>query len=513
VQQEKISADFSSLAIVLTPISYKQDPRHSYWRTELEKKFEFVEVWQFLSSGSLTTLNKAGIAVAVGTEDRDVLDLEASLSSSLNQIYSYLLFTNDESSKALQSLVDQFSSDNSITHQYLLGQVARMTASLALAATVKSPALVVANDLVAAIAAVLVWPNGETRIVYDAQEVFTDMYRSSPADRMTESEERFWIDLESFVCSTVDEVVTISPGIAELYIERHGVSPFVLPNWVPLSSANFAKASDQGPTRFVYMGHAAPHRGLEELITQWTSNKSTATLDLFIPERPYTQDLRKLIERHSKEFPEVAITLRDPVSESQMIHTLSEFDVGVIPYAHPYPYNHCSPNKLGQYLAAGLAVISNELPFVKQIINEVACGHVFDWQIPGSFNECVSKFVADKHLVELKENARTAFLSGRNWEAVIQNWDSETKALVPVTHPRVNQDWANSFVDLATYPDNHEQVIAIVVSGRLTFKQAMVSALGRIGLRDSVRTRIIFIQLSKVPVIGGLVKKVAKSMI
>lgn len=513
MQQEKISADFSSLAIVLTPISYKQDPRHSYWRTELAKKFEFVEMWQFLSSGSLTTSNKTGIAVAAGTEDRDVLDLEASLGSSLNQIYSYLRSTNDENSRVLQALVDQFSNENSITHKYLLGQVARMTASLALASTIKSPALVVANDLVAAVAAVLVWPNGETRIVYDAQEVFIDMYRSSPADLMTESEERFWLDLESFVCSKVDEVVTISPGIAELYLERHGVSPNVLPNWVPLSSADFAKESAQGQTKFVYMGHAAPHRGIEELITQWTSDKSIATLDLFIPERPYTQDLRKIIERHSKEFPEVAISLRDPVSESLMIHTLSGFDVGVIPYAHPYPYNHCSPNKLGQYLAAGLAVISNELPFVKQIINEAACGHIFDWQIPGSFNECVSKFVADKHVVELKENARTAFLSDKNWEAVIQRWDQKNNALVPVNITRANQDWGKSFVDLATYPDNHEQIIAIVGPGRLTFKQAMVSALGRIGLRDSVRTRRIFIQLSKVPVIGGLVKKVAKSMI
>lgn len=339
------------------------------------------------------------------------------------------------------------------------------------------------------------------------------MYRSSPADRMTESEETYWLDLESFVCKKVDEVVTISPGIAELYLERHGVSPFVLPNWVPLSSADFAKESDQGPTRFVYMGHAAPHRGLEELITQWTSDKSTATLDLFIPERPYTQDLRKLIERHSKEFPEVAIALRDPVSESQMIHTLSGFDVGVIPYAHPYPYNHCSPNKLGQYLAAGLAVISNELPFVKQIINEAGCGDVFDWQIPGSFKECVSMFVTDKHLFELKKNARTAFLFEKNWEAVIQKWDRETSSLVPVDNTRVNQDWANSFVDLATYPDNHEQIIAIVGPGRLTFKQAMVSTLGKIGLRDSVRTRKVFVQLSKVPVIGGVAKKIAKSLI
>ena len=513
MQQEQISADFSSLAIVLTPISYKQDPRHSYWRTELEKKFEFVEVWQFLSSGSLTTSNKAGIAVAVGTEDRDVLDLEASLGSSLNQIYSYLRSTNDENLKVLQALVDQFSNENSITHKYLLGQVARMTASLALASTIKSPALVVANDLVAAIAAVSVWPNGETRIVYDAQEVFTDMYRSSPADRMTESEETYWLDLESFICSAVDEVVTISPGIAELYLERHGVSPFVLPNWVPLSSADFAKESAQGPTRFVYMGHAAPHRGLEELITQWTSDKSTATLDLFIPERPYTQDLRKLIERHSKEFPKVAIALRDPVSESQMIHTLSGFDVGVIPYAHPYPYNHCSPNKLGQYLAAGLAVISNDLPFVKQTINEAGCGDVFDWQIPGSFNQCVSMFVTDKQIDELKENARTAFLSGMNWEAVIQKWDRETNSIVPVYNTRVNQDWADSFVDLATYPENHEQIIAIVGPGRLTFKQAMVSALGKIGLRDNVQTRRVFIQLSKVPVIGGVAKKIAKSLI
>ena len=141
------------------------------------------------------------------------------------------------------------------------------------------------------------------------------------------------------------------------------------------------------------------------------------------------------------------------------------------------------------------------------------CGDVFDWQIPGSFNQCVSMFVADKQVDELKENARTAFLSGRNWEAVIQKWNRETNSIVPVDNTRVNQDWADSFVDLATYPENHEQIIAIVGLGRLTFKQAMVSALGKIGLRDNVQTRRVFIQLSKVPVIGGVAKKIAKSLI
>jgi glycosyltransferase involved in cell wall biosynthesis len=503
----------SQLGVVLTPIPFIFDPRHSFWRSELDRKFESVEVWQFLTNGLDLASNKVGISVSVGSDDEDVLDLEASFDTSIRTISSYARNANDDASQILRSLIGQFSGDVSVTHKYLLGQVTRMTASLALASTTKFPALVIANDLVAAIAAVLVWPKGETRIIYDAQEVFTDMYRSSPADRMTDTEELFWLELETFVCRKVDEVVTISPGIAELYLERHGVMPFVIPNWVPLSSADFANSSRQEAKKFVYMGHAAPHRGLEELISQWITDKSIATLDLYIPERPYTQDLRKLIEKHQLDFPEVLIVLNDPVSESQMIPTLSRFDVGVIPYAHPYPYNHCSPNKLGQYLAAGLAIVANDLPFVKQTIEEARCGHTFNWEIPGSFNDRVSLFITDQHLDQLKLNAKTAFLSDKNWDAAIHRWDSETNALIPVDQPKVNEFWIDSFADIAVYPKSHSQVVAVVNPDKRSLKQAIVTALGKIGLRDSVRTRRIFARLSNVPVIGAFAKAVAKYLI
>ena len=122
-------------------------------------------------------------------------------------------------------------------------------------------------------------------------------------------------------------------------------------------------------------------------------------------------------------------------------------------------------------------------------------------------------FSSDDLLENLKESARAAFLSDKNWEKVIREWDSATSALTPVVHESVNKDWADTFANLAIYPDNHDQIIAMVGEGRRTFKQVVVATLGKIGIRDSLRTRRVFIQLSKVPVIGGVARRIAKSLI
>ena len=507
------------LNVVLTSTNFDADPRHSQWTSTLVSKFGHVEEWQFIGVGSNSSKNGTGILVTRNLNEIPLVSMHSSLRASELVLEKFTDSRTSRSNKIVNEIIKGSKVGTSITHTYLVNQLKRMAAALALVSVKNSPTLVIANDLLAAVAATAVWPDGETNVVYDAQEVFTDMYKGSPADKMTEKEEEFWLNLETLICSNVCHVVTVSPGIADLYQKRHNVVASVIPNWLSLSAEAKSSRIQRLPLKFVYMGHAAPHRGLEDLILQWNTSKDQATLDLYIPERPYTQTLRSLIKKRSNESSRVQIRLNPPVPPSMMVETLANFDVGVIPYDHPYPYNHCSPNKLGQYLAAGLAIISNDLPFVKQSIAEADCGYIFDWKIPESFSNCVSRFSSGDLLENLKENARSAFLSDKNWEKVIRDWDSATSALTPLVHKSVNKDWAFTFANLAIYPDNHDnhdnhdQIIAMVSEDRLTFKQAIVSALSKIGLRDSVRTRRIFIQLSKVPVIGGVAKKIAKSLI
>ena len=501
------------LAIVLTPHQFDFDPRHLFWKESLDTSFEKVEIWQFIGTKSRPSYNGAGLSVSQVIENSiTVKSLESSQKMAQWALEEFSAITSGTESEVLELLLDCPVESRSVTHAYLLAQVERMIAALGLASTLDFPSLVIANDLISAIAATAVWADGETKIIYDAQEVFVDMYRSSPADKMSKPEEGFWLNLETLVCSKVDQVVTVSPGIAELYLQRHSIVTSVVPNWVPLSHEVPSSADAKLPIKFVYMGHAAPHRGLEDLIQKWGASMDQATLDLFIPERPYTQSLRALIEKCTRGKSNLQITLNPPVASDQMIDTLTRFDVGIIPYDHPYPYSHCSPNKLGQYLAAGLAVISNELPFVQQTIESAHCGAVFKWSELGSFERVVHDICNASDLSELKANSRNAYHKSFNWDLSVEEFAKSTNAFQVHINQSPDDFWQQVFADASRIKFDSSR-IAVIPELNQGSRFNFIGRLKDLDLQESVRLRRLYGRMQKVPVIGSIAKAFAKKIL
>jgi hypothetical protein len=57
---------------------------------------------------------------------------------------------------------------------------------------------------------------------------------------------------------------------------------------------------------------------------------------------------------------EERVSFPSAVSESELIATAAEADIGLIPYNSAYfIYRPCCPNKLSQYLAAGPPILSS----------------------------------------------------------------------------------------------------------------------------------------------------------
>ena len=56
-----------------------------------------------------------------------------------------------------------------------------------------------------------------------------------------------------------------------------------------------------------------------------------------------------------------------PVKEDDINHTVAQYDIGIVPYLPQVTLNHpyCCPNKFGQYLAAGMAIMSSDTENIK----------------------------------------------------------------------------------------------------------------------------------------------------
>jgi glycosyltransferase involved in cell wall biosynthesis len=106
------------------------------------------------------------------------------------------------------------------------------------------------------------------------------------------------------------------------------------------------------------------------------------------------------------------------VLEKDLIAAAQEADVGLIPYKGDLPsYRYACPNKLSQYLHAGLAILANRIPYVEQMVARGQAGLCYDVDESGSFARTVEALIADRPSVErFRRNALEFARREYRWE-------------------------------------------------------------------------------------------------
>jgi glycosyltransferase involved in cell wall biosynthesis len=94
-----------------------------------------------------------------------------------------------------------------------------------------------------------------------------------------------------------------------------------------------------------------------------------------------------------------------PVSE--VVRAATDADIGIIPYVPSNLNNYyCSPNKLFEYVHAGLAVVTSDLPFLRQFVVGNGVGVVFDPRDPAAIARSVNFVSEEENLLRFKRQAR-----------------------------------------------------------------------------------------------------------
>jgi glycosyltransferase involved in cell wall biosynthesis len=103
-----------------------------------------------------------------------------------------------------------------------------------------------------------------------------------------------------------------------------------------------------------------------------------------------------------------------------LVKAASTADIGVIPYI-PTCQNlfFCLPNKMFEYMMAGLAIVSTDLPEVRKIVLDHDLGVIFHHpEDPRSIAQAINELLKDEtRLKEMKRNALQAAKAFYNWES------------------------------------------------------------------------------------------------
>jgi glycosyltransferase involved in cell wall biosynthesis len=109
----------------------------------------------------------------------------------------------------------------------------------------------------------------------------------------------------------------------------------------------------------------------------------------------------------------------DPVPPSRVLDALAEFEVGLV-FDRPQSRNIelSMPNKVFEYLMAGLAVVAPRLESLGPLLDEERVGLTFEPGRPDSLIRTLERLAGDRELLaELRRRARTLALDRLNAEA------------------------------------------------------------------------------------------------
>lgn len=257
------------------------------------------------------------------------------------------------------------------------------------------------------------------RLVYDAHEFYPFSFPSMPG--WGEKMLSVW---EKRLIRNADSVITVSPPIAEAIAQYYSLASIeVIPNASPLLQDDGEVpetdmsliAKDRA--KFLYQGNFAAGRGIQELIQAWQGiDAAEAVLFLRGPDNHVVAECRELARKFG--LLDTSVYFLPPVAPDQLIKSAREADVGIISY-RPISINNklACPNKLGEYMQAGIAILSNKLVFVEKTLTEAASGIVYDSTNPQTFVDSANRLITDTDWrASLGKNGRHYALSHYHWE-------------------------------------------------------------------------------------------------
>ena len=278
--------------------------------------------------------------------------------------------------------------------------------------------LIVANDLDTLLPGFLISKLKRVKLVYDSHEYFTGL----PEIQERRFVKYVWTNIERVIFPGLKYVITVSEPIASLYTDMYGIRPVVIRNLsknadliTPFLHSDLGV--DLKDILLVIQGTGINiDKGAEELIDALSMTEGISLLvigsgDIIYMIKKKVGELK--IAEKVKFIPTVPWNILMKYTKSADIGMCLEKDTNL-------NYRYCLPNKLFDYISAGIPVIASNLPETRKIIIDNNCGIIIDMVTPGAIVKSLDDLkMKPDMLTEFRRNAKIAAKS--------LNWETESK--------------------------------------------------------------------------------------
>jgi len=281
----------------------------------------------------------------------------------------------------------------------------------------KKSAVIWSNDLDTLLASYIASRLKSNLLIYDTHEYYTGVpeLKDRPFIRS------LWRRLEKWLLPKVKFGITVSDSVARRYEAEYGIHLTTIRNIPILSTAenSLVEHSYELPKKpfIIYQGVLNKDRGLEELIMsmQWLKDYSL----VIVGKGDIEQSLKKLV---------LDLDLSDQVTflgllRPSVLKTITPHAIVGVSIEKPTNPNYimCLPNKLFDYMQAGIPIVAFPHPEIKKIIDAYECGAYIHEHEPEKLAKELKQILSSDSMSLWKEASKEA--------ALILNWEKEKEIL------------------------------------------------------------------------------------
>jgi len=210
-------------------------------------------------------------------------------------------------------------------------------------------------------------------LIYDSHEYFTEV----PELINRRFVRRIWQGIESYIFPRLNKVYTVSSSIAHAYEKKYGVPVKVIRN-LPLAGLPVTKPTNIAGLAerkiILYQGTLNKGRGLETAIRSMKFVEGAVLL--IAGDGPERKELEQLTES-TMLSEKVIFTGKVPPEQLRGITRLASLGI-YIEENTGLNYFYALPNKLFDYILAGVPVLVSPFPEMEKIVLEYGVGEVLD---------------------------------------------------------------------------------------------------------------------------------------
>lgn len=215
-------------------------------------------------------------------------------------------------------------------------------------------------------------------------------------------------------------VTTVSSSIGDALRRAYGldVTPLTVRN-IPYFERH-APAPSSSTIKVLYHGLVKPHRGLETIVQSVALWPAHFSLIIRGPADPaYVAHLKSLADAANVGH---RVAIEPPAAMLDLVREASKADIGIfIVPPHSKQNEYVLPNKIFEYMMAGLAICSIDMPEIRRFIERHGCGTLIANNTPQAVADALAPFDGPE-LNRFKEASLRA--------ADVENFENEAERLM-----------------------------------------------------------------------------------